>query len=267
MKYSNPGEAMRRVSIKEIREASSRVHDDVWLLALVRPLGFYLALLFNRLHVSPLAINFANLVLGFAACLGFAFGPVWLNLPCALLLVLWQTLDTADGSLARALKIRSNYGGFIDQLGGLVLLSLIQMSIAVGLYLHPEGLLMERLIENLGKIQGDGIGWVLILGAFSSVLCTLSRLVNSTIQIRFGSSLLQNGPSAVAERGQAMTIIKNLENIGGLQIVGIVLFSLLGLLDVLVIFYFLLNAVCFGGVMTKAIISLRHQHTYLGDKT
>ena len=76
--------------------------------------------------------------LAMTACGLFAVVRVEARPFVALLVLLWQILDNSDGTMARILKSCSKFGGYIDELAGLFLLAFLPISIAIGLYLHPE---------------------------------------------------------------------------------------------------------------------------------
>ena len=125
-------------SIAEIRNANKNIRDQAVLMRFLRPVAPFIAWGALRLRLSPFHINFLTFSLGIFICFAFAgFGPEW-RLVSVFLLVLWQMLDVTDGTMARALEIRSNYGGFIDYLGGIFLLSFLPLSLGMGLYRYPE---------------------------------------------------------------------------------------------------------------------------------
>lgn len=82
---------------------------------------------------------------------------------------LWQTLDTADGSLARATGRTSPYGAFLNRLGYYLVTLLLPVAIGLGLYLRPEPSL-ESLINRFGWSVHEWLVPVLplVFGAFAS---------------------------------------------------------------------------------------------------
>lgn len=252
-------------SLREIREASTNKNDTAFLLKIGRPLGYYLAWLFIRIGLLPIQITLFNLFLGITICLMFAWlGPAY-RILAATLLVFWEILDTTDGNMARVLKIRSNYGGFIDFAGGMFLLTFLQLNIGIGLYFYPDNS-AQALFQALGVKVQYLPQYTLIFAAYSSAAATLSRLLHRIIQIRFGKEMFKEDEGRFEKLslgGKLLRFIRNVENLGGFQIVFIFMASLLRCMEVLVLFYFLLNLAMLVGYTTRTFISLRHSHDYL----
>ncbi|MCC8095667.1 MAG: CDP-alcohol phosphatidyltransferase family protein [Tannerellaceae bacterium] len=66
-----------------------------------RPIGYYWALFFHKLGVSPNAITIASIFIGIAAGICFYFQDLTINILGMLLLIWANSYDSADGQLAR----------------------------------------------------------------------------------------------------------------------------------------------------------------------
>lgn len=254
-----------RKTIQEIKEANRQKKETAFFMKIARPIGHYTAWFFIRLNLTPLMINYANFALANLICLMFAWTGSSGRIAAATLLVLWEIMDTTDGNMARTLKIRSNYGGFIDFTNGMFLIAFLQFSIGLGLYFHPEHSL-ERLFERAGIDLHYLPIHSLIFGAYSSLSATLNRLVYRISQIRFGKEIFKEyeaGFGGLSLTNKIIWIIRDIEYFGGFQIPLIFLGAVSGCLEFVVLFYFVVNLMLLVGWMTKAFISLRHSHEYL----
>ena len=252
--------------MQEIKESSKNKEDSAPFLRGIRfILGYNLTWLAIRLRLSPLHITYFNLFLGIMICIMYAWLDPAFRIVAAFSLVFWQAMDTVDGNMARALKIRSNYGGFVDEIGGLILLAFIQFSICVGLYRFPEGSI--TVIDGYaGLTFSKHPEYLLIVGGFCSISMVLSRLINRIIILRFGEESVKADGSAGSNKilfNSMVSVFRNIESLGGFQIPFIFLASIFRLLWLLVIFYFLISAILLLGYSIKMLFSLRNQHDYL----
>ncbi len=108
-------EARRAEYRATLKSADTEEHID---LAFYRPIGFAWALLFRRLRVSPNVVTIISIVFGVAA--GFFIYPdsIGWNLIGMLLLVIANSLDSADGQLARMTRRYSRLGRILDGIAG-----------------------------------------------------------------------------------------------------------------------------------------------------
>jgi len=218
-----------------------------------------------KLGIRPIHITLANLGLAIICCTVMAAGEPNSRWIAAVIIVTWQLLDTVDGTIARAISERSNYGGFVDQLAGMVLIAFLPISIGVGLYLHPEGSL-----EEVSNRLGLGITYLptysLIAGALGSISALLMRLVQRTIMLRFQLNLVKTEQSMPGGLGGVANAVKQLENLGGALIIILIASVALGVLEWYLVYYALLSCGMLAGSIVIALISLRHHHAY-PDKT
>ena len=75
---------------------------EEWIdLVFYRPMGYYWALFFKKINVSPNTVTILSIFLGVAAGALFYDTNLWLNIGGMLLLILANTYDSTDGQLAR----------------------------------------------------------------------------------------------------------------------------------------------------------------------
>ena len=249
-------------SLNEIKRINKNIKDNALLVQAVRPLGPYLAWGALRLKLTPNFVSYINFFLSLVICLLLAFGTPSFQITAGILLLLWQTLDCTDGTMARALQKCSKYGGFVDYAGGMFLLAFFQISIGVGLFLHPENsvhALLSWLDVNIQYLPG----YSLIICASSSIMALLVRLINKDIETSFGKNLVINNDGVPDKsRGTIRNIIKNVENLGGLQIPFFWLAVLFNHLELFVIFYFFINMGILVAFTVRASMVLRHTNEH-----
>jgi hypothetical protein len=95
-------------------------------IAFYRPLGFAVAKSLTPLPITPNQVTFVSMLCGIGAGVLYAFGTASATLTAGVLFLLANTLDCADGQLARLKQIKSDLGriidGFADYITGLVVL-------------------------------------------------------------------------------------------------------------------------------------------------
>jgi phosphatidylglycerophosphate synthase len=180
------------------------------------------------------------------------------------LVVTWQLLDTVDGTMARATSNRSNYGGFVDELAGMILIAFVPICIGLGLYFHPEGSIQE-LSNRLGIQVTYLPTYSLALGALASIAALLMRLIQRIIMVRFKLDLAKRRQSF---RGGLLTLVdtvKALESLGGTLIIVLVTSVAFAKLEWYVLYYFFLSSGMLVVSTTLALFSLRHERAYPAD--
>lgn len=96
------------------------------------PLAQKIAFLLSKYNFSPNFVTFVNAGVGVVICYFFLINK-FLALNCFLIL-LWWTLDHADGHLARLLKKQTPLGEFLDSFLGSAIWHAMHLFIAFGLY-------------------------------------------------------------------------------------------------------------------------------------
>lgn len=83
-----------------------------------RPIGYGIAVISKKLRITPNIVTATNIFVGVLAGHLFFYQNVTLNLLGVLLLILAESLDAADGQLARMTNIHSRYGKIFDGVAG-----------------------------------------------------------------------------------------------------------------------------------------------------
>lgn len=92
--------------------------EETFDLIFYRPLGYMWARLAKFLHITPNAITITSIFIGVAAGICFYYDNIWINVGACLLLMLADSLDSADGQLARMTGQYSRIGRILDGVSG-----------------------------------------------------------------------------------------------------------------------------------------------------
>lgn len=248
------------------RSASAgAAHQGYALMMLVRPLGPYLAWVALRLglkprHVTYFTFGLAWVILAIAA-IGGPRGP---RLALAMLIA-WEVFDVTDGTMARALGVRDNFGGFLDYAGGMVIVAFLPLALAIGVYASPDGSLARILSRGIAR-PSVASATVLVSGAVVSVISLLMRLVNRVLFLRFGDSYSHwaenTEPRALSVRRIPDMTVRNLDSIGGLQAVVLLAAAFAGVLEIAIVGYLAFYIVVLIGFMLSTYRKYRNRHEY-----
>ena len=217
------------------------------LMMMVRPAGVYLAWLALKLGLTPRQVTFASFLFSWVIVFTAAFGGPGGAVAALVMVLFWEAVDVTDGSMARALRKRDNFGGFLDYAAGVVLIAFLPFALGMGVFLWPEGSL-DAFLGSMGIAVSVPAVLSLAAGAGIAVISLLMRLVNRVLFIRFGDSFSQWDEK---DRNQRMSIkelvnllVRNLETTGGLQALIFLLAAVLGWLEIALcgylVFYLLL---------------------------
>ncbi len=116
-----------------------------------RPVGYGLAVISKKLGFTPNVVTFISIIFGVTAGHLFFYRDVKINLIGVFLLVFAESLDAADGQLARMTNIHSRYGKIFDGVAGNLMF--------ISIYLH----LCARYV-----IEG-GTPWIFAIAAISGL--------------------------------------------------------------------------------------------------
>ncbi|MGE5400669.1 MAG: CDP-alcohol phosphatidyltransferase family protein [Ignavibacteriales bacterium] len=116
-----------------------------------RPFGFLIAKVSQRFGIKPNAITLAGMIIGIAAGHLFFYNNISITLYGILLLIISETLDSADGQLARLTNFKSKNGRIFDGFAS----NLVFLSI----YTH----LCLRIIMSGGPI------WIPVVAVVSGI--------------------------------------------------------------------------------------------------
>ena len=235
----------------------SKSYEIAFLVVIFRFISPPFVYLLSELKVNPLHISYVNLFIVLTALFSFIFSSN-IIFPI-LLLALWQFVDTLDGGVARTRKMISNYGGFIDQLSGMIMLAFFPL--VVGFAASQQ--VSKDLFDNKLFLSDITPEFILILGGLSSVSAIFSRFINHTIKIRFGEDNAKKVTSENNINNLLKIIIINIENIGGLNLIILLAFSLTGMLPLYVIIFTFINLLIMLYVFCRALIDYKHYSDYL----
>lgn len=88
---------------------------DIWFY---RPIGYRIAKVCASLGVTPNAVTITSIFFGVGAGILFYFSELWINVIGMLLLIFANSLDSADGQLARMTDNKSRFGRILDGFAG-----------------------------------------------------------------------------------------------------------------------------------------------------
>lgn len=253
---------MPHPTVAQIRAVNKGRADSGFLLRTCRVASPFLAWATLRLRLRPLQVSSFNFFLGMSICVALAVGGAEWRLPAAASLILWQLLDTTDGTMARVSGIRSNFGGFVDHLGGIYLVAFLMLSLGLGVALAPEhSVSLEAAPGPLSTVE-RGTFFVLV-GGFSSVTAVLMRLTNRIVQVRFPDRILAD--ELATERtlfSRISLFVKDLENVGGYLFVVLLVAALVRRVEWFVLGYGALYLAMLLATTAKTMVGLRHEDEY-----
>lgn len=111
--------------------------EEKWDIWVVRPIGFVEASICRKLHIHPNAITIVSILIGAASGYFFIPGNVGMVLIGALLLFFANTLDSADGQLARMTRQYTMLGRVLDGFAGDVWFFSIYLFMMIRMYVMP----------------------------------------------------------------------------------------------------------------------------------
>ena len=88
---------------------------EEWIdIVFYRPIGYQMALWARTLHITPNQITVTSMFIGIAAGILFYYELLWVNVIGMLLLILANSMDSADGQLARMTNKCTQFGRVLD---------------------------------------------------------------------------------------------------------------------------------------------------------
>ena len=247
--------------IKKRNIGSGQALQGYALMMMVRPAGVYLAWMALKLGLTPRQVTFASFVFSWIIVAVAAFGGPQGPLTALIMVLFWEAVDVTDGSMARAIKKRDNFGGFLDYAAGVVLIAFLPFALGIGVYLWPEGSL-KAFAAGFGLVARPSPVLFLAAGAGISVISLLMRLVNRVLYVRFGDSFSQwderERLRKTSVRELVNLLVRNLETTGGLQALVFLLSALTGVLEIALCGYLLFYAALLVMFMRQTY------HTYRG---
>lgn len=110
----------KKTENKEIFENSLKSNDteekiDIYFY---RPIGLRIAFFCQKVGLTPNAVTIISIFFGVAAGIFFYYPSLWINVVGMLLLMFANSLDSADGQLARLTDNKSRFGRILDGFAG-----------------------------------------------------------------------------------------------------------------------------------------------------
>jgi hypothetical protein len=130
-----------------LKSADTEETLDLWFY---RPIGYTWALLFRWLHIRPNTVTIASIFIGTTAGVLFGYSDLYHNIIGMILLVVANSLDSADGQLARMTDHKTRIGRILDGMAGNIWFITIYISLCIRL--QNEG--MSVWIWALGACAG-----------------------------------------------------------------------------------------------------------------
>ncbi|RAJ35497.1 CDP-alcohol phosphatidyltransferase family protein [Pedobacter cryoconitis] len=135
MKEFNLTEEQSKVSFENtLKSNDTEEKIDIYFY---RPIGYQIALFCAKLNITPNTVTIVSIFFGVGAGIMFYFPSLWLNVIGMGLLVFANSLDSADGQLARITNNKSRLGRILDGFAGDFWFASIH--IAICLRLQNEG--------------------------------------------------------------------------------------------------------------------------------
>ncbi|RPI17469.1 MAG: CDP-alcohol phosphatidyltransferase family protein [Ignavibacteriae bacterium] len=158
-----------------------------------RPLGYYIALLCKKLSITPNTVTLTSILFGVIAGHLFFYNDIALNITGIAFLVFAETLDSADGQLARLTGIRSKYGRVLDGFAGNI--------VFISIYVHVS---MRMANEGSAGIWIIGIALISAMShSIQSAMADLYRTAYLYFVLNKNSEL--DSPAEIKEKYQSLT--------------------------------------------------------------
>jgi phosphatidylglycerophosphate synthase len=218
--------------------------EDLWIYYVIRKISFYPTWLFLRLGINANQATYISIIVEVFGCSFLAFGNYGSRIIGALLVNFWIVLDCIDGNIARYREASSDYGEFIDALGGYLLNAILFLSVGIGAFRYPESsfrFVNRIFVGNLGETI------LVVLGAWGSLAMIFSRLILHKFLNVFSQAQSIEIPSDVESRkGFGHTIyliVHNIVSFSGFLTPILLLAVIFRTLSIFVSFYALMNTI------------------------
>lgn len=113
-----PGDTLSQQKITFESTLKSSDTEEKLDILFYRPIGYRIALVCAALRITPNTVTIISIFFGVAAGILFYYPQLWINVIGMLLLVFANSLDSADGQLARMTNNKSRIGRILDGLAG-----------------------------------------------------------------------------------------------------------------------------------------------------
>lgn len=252
---------MKLTDIKKSYHSTKQLSDrnDLWLYYVIRKISFYITWIFLKFGFSANQTTYIAIIVGLTGC-GFIIYPDYkIKIIGTLLINFWIVLDCVDGNIARYKKKSSEYGEFIDSLGGYLMNALLFLSVGIGAFNYPEFSL--KFISRLFVFNNGNM--LIILGAWSSIANILSRLIFQKYMNTFRTvksteiKPRSNANSSKSVYHKMYFIIHNIVSFSGFLTPILFLATIFRLLNIFVIFYAIINTGVLIATTSQIILKAR----------
>ena len=127
---------MKLTGIKKSYHSTKQLSDrnDLWLYYVIRKISFYITWIFLKSGFSANQTTYIAIIVGLTGCGFMTYTDYKIKIIGTLLINFWIVLDCVDGNIARYKKESSEYGEFIDSLGGYLMNALLFLSVGIGAF-------------------------------------------------------------------------------------------------------------------------------------
>jgi len=248
---------LNNIHLEYVKGKRDEEREDLWVYYLIRRISFYPTWLFLKLGLSANQATFISIIVGVIGCSFLAFGNYVTRVTGALLVNFWIILDCVDGNIARYKETSSDYGEFIDALGGYLLNAILFLSVGTGAFRYPESSFsfINRIFAgNLDETV------LLVLGAWSSLAVIFSRLILHKFLNIFSKVGGENKLEIESSKGSPFLIYliaHNIVSFSGFLMPILFIAVIFKLLGMFVFFYALMNTIIL--IVTTYRIVLKSQ--------
>lgn len=197
---------------------------SVWTRFVILPIAFPIAGILHRIGMSANQVTYTSILISFVAAGLTATAKYELVLLGAFLFNVYLVLDFVDGNIARISGKDSPYGTWIDNLGGYLTYVLIFLS--VGIAAQSQSTLHSGLIT---------IDYILV-GTIATVSNLLVRNLHQKMNMVENSGN-EDSPSPNSNSSSLLFTINQNVGLVGLLTPFLIISSIIGFLDVFLIFY------------------------------
>jgi len=253
---------LNKIRLSYARAKREQDREDLWVYYVIRKISFYPTWLFLKIGISANQATFISIIVGVIGCSFLAFGNYGTRIMGALLVNFWIVLDCVDGNIARYEETFSNYGEFIDALGGYLLNAILFLSTGIAAFSHPE--LSFKFINQIFAGNLDR-SILIISGAWASIVIILSRLIFHKFMNIFSGVQSSKIRSAVESRKGLSHIfylvVHNIVSLSGFLTPILLLAVIFRFLSIFVLLYALMNTIILIVTTHRIVLKSRRLQT------
>ena len=233
-----------------------RKKDPLFVKLIYRPLSFGVSAFFANRGIKANIVTIISLFPAMFCGLFLSINNKIANIIGALFLSIWLLLDCADGNLARSVE-KQPYGDFLDALGSYFAIAFLGIGLGLNVF-HNGGIIFDK--TNY---------FMLVAGGVVSVSDLLMRAIhqnytNSTKNLALKGIIdIKEEEPGKEEKKDLITIIKLELGIGGIIPPVLLVASIVGKMDLLLLYLLLYNV---GACVMITTLYLKRALSYLNIK-